>query len=810
MGHSSGEIAAAYTAGMLSLESAVSVAYYRGKVCSQLVSKDGAPKGAMLAAGLSAEDMQPYIAGITSGKAAIACINSPKSVTLSGDVRAINELHSRLEEKGLFSRKLKVDMAYHSTHMKPIAREYSTFLRDLIVQPRHPDVKFYSSVFPGISAETDAEYWVHNLLSPVRFSEAMQTILESQAAHDIACIEVGPHSALAGPFKQICEALPAEVKTQYLPSMLRNENGVQQALKLACNLFNNHWDIDLASVNFPRGEAGLRVLTDLPPYAWNHNTKYWHEGRLAKNYRHRLNPPHELLGTLLDDSSELDMRWIKYIRQSQLPWLKDHVIKSECILPGAAYLSMAIEAVKQKASVIDRQVQGYTLRDVTFSKFLVVPNTTDGVEVSLSLVPFRQSSAAASTSWDEFRVISFGPDRKAYEHCHGLISVTYRPYFDLSSNDEAILARVCHDKAMTPELYNRWLSQRALKGNELGKSFQLISKSCLQKGDVFCTMCVPDASGQDDPPTVSVPLIDTIFQASFLPIADTTSALDGTIIPVSITELAISTTLSGEPGHVLQCRASAAELGPRDFDGRVIAAQDGDETLEPVIQAKGVMFVCIPQAEDGSKTNDAKTQLYWDILWKDDPDDLLQGDIVARWPAPKFEPQEIAETVLCERATWYCLRSAYESLTDGDDKIMASHHRKYYQRMKKRYELGQNGNLHFQKNGHEQEWSSSDDQIIESTLKQAATASAQGRMTVRLGRRLLDVLRGEVDPLSLMLEDDLLNKYYAENRSQDRVYEQAARFAKLAAHKNPRLRVLEVGAGTGYVLLWSFLTLLLQ
>ena len=267
VGHSSGEIAAAYTAGMLSLESAISIAYYRGKVCSQLVPKDGNSKGAMLAAGLSAEDVQPYIADLTSGIAAVACINSPKSVTLSGDVRAIDELHSRLEEKGLFSRKLKVNVAYHSIHMKAIAREYSAALRDLSIQPRHQGVKFYSSVFPGISVETNTEYWIQNLLSPVRFSEAMQTILESQTEHDLVCIEIGPHSALAGPFKQICQSLSAGTKPVYLPSVLRNENGVEQALNLACSLFKNGWKVDIASVNFPTEEVEVRVLTDLPPYA---------------------------------------------------------------------------------------------------------------------------------------------------------------------------------------------------------------------------------------------------------------------------------------------------------------------------------------------------------------------------------------------------------------------------------------------------------------------------------------------------------------------------------------------------------------
>ena len=784
---------------MLSLESAINVAYYRGKVCSELALEEGNPKGAMLAAGISAEDARSYVGEVTSGRATIACINSPKSVTLSGDVTAIDELQSRLEERGLFSRKLKVNVAYHSVHMKIISAKYSRSLGNLSVQPRHQGVKFYSSVCPGISAETNVEYWVQNLLSPVRFSEAMQTILESQTEHDLACIEIGPHSALAGPFKQICQSLSPEARTEYFPSIMRGQNSGEQILTLACHLIENGWNADLSSINFPAGNRGLRVLTDLPPYPWNHSVQYWHEGRLSQNYRHRASPPHDLLGTLLDDSSDLDMRWIKYIRQSELPWLKDHVIKSECILPGAAYLAMAIEAVSQKAAIIGLQVKGYLLRDVTFSKVLVVPDTPDGVEVAFNLEPFRQSSAAASTSWNEFRVISFGSDRKAYEHCHGLISVTHSPSFDFSSDDEALLASMLHDKAMTPKLYEQWLSQGAAFGNEMGPSLQLIEKSCLRDGRVFCTLRVSNTSVYDDFRTINVPLLDSIIQATFFALAGRVRPLDGAIIPTSISDLAISATASWHPGHLLQCQGSTAELGPRDFDGQAIVTQDRDGTLEPVVQVKGAMFVCISKDEESTKSDETVTKLYWDMSWEEDPDSLLQEDIVARWLPSKIDAREVVETVIRERATWYCLRSAYESLDEDTAEKMPPHYQNYYDWMKKRYQLGQNGSLHFQKNDHEQEWSSSDHDTVERTFQRAITGSAQGHMTVRLGRRLLDVLRGEVDPLSLMLEDDLLNIYYAENRAQDRVYEQAARFVRLTAHKNPKLKVLEIGAGTGYV-----------
>ena len=797
MGHSSGEIAAAYTAGLLPLESAINVAYYRGVLSSQLVPKDGSPKGAMLAAGLSAEDAHSYIEDITLGKATIACINSPKSITLSGDVGAINELHSTLENKGLFSRKLKVNVAYHSFHMKAIAEEYSRSLRGLSVQPKHEGVTFYSSVFPGIPVETNTEYWVQNLLSPVRFGEAMKYVLESQAEHDLTCVEIGPHSALAGPFKQIYQSLSAKANTEYFPSILRNKNGVEQALNLACRLFENGTEVDHASINFPFGKSGLRVLTDLPPYAWNHNTEYWHEGRLSQNYRHRTNPPHDLLGTLLDDSSDLDMRWTKYIRQSELSWLKDHVVRSEIILPGGAYLVMAMEAADQKASISGLQVHGYTMRDVTFSKVLVVPDTSDGVEVSLILEPFRQSAVAASTSWNEFRVISFGPDRKAYEHCHGLISVTQNPSFDFSSKDEATLANMRYDKAMTPDFYKKWLTQLAAGGVELGASLQLVSKCCMKSEHVFSTLRVPEKSTHESPMTISVPLMDCLLQASIMGVS---SPLDGTIVPTSIAKMAISASIGRNSGHVLHSRSSTAELGPRDFEGQVIIAQDKDDKLEPVVQVSGARSVSIPRDKESSKSDYTNTKLYWDVFWEEDPDDLSQED-AKRWPSSELIPDEIPQQVICEKAAWYCLRSAYESLIDTDIQKMAPHHKKYYAWMKKRYEQGQNVDLPFQ-NGHQQEWSSTDHHTVESVLQQAAATNAQGRMVVRLGRRLLDVLRGEVEPLSLMLEDDLLNQYYALNRGQDRAYDHAAHYVKLAAHKNPKLRLLEVGAGTGYVLPW--------
>lgn len=357
-----------------------------------------------------------------------------------------------------------------------------------------------------------------------------------------------------------------------------------------------------------------------------------------------------------------------------------------------------------------------------------------------------------------------------------------------------------HDKAMKPDLFKQWVSQAASSGNELGPSFQLVSRCCLKDEHIFCTLRLPHTSGRESPLTISVPLMDSFLQVAVLALGRKGRPLDGAIVPTSIVELAISASIGGDPGHELHSRGSTKELGPRDFEGQVIVAQDRDDTMEPVVQISGAKFVCIPGDEESNKDDNRKTKLCWDVIWDEDPDDLSQENVAKRWPTHEPAPHEILQQVMSERAAWYCLRSAYESLTDQDVVNLAPHHRNYYNWMRKQYELGQSCRLPLQKHGDQQEWSSTNQDTVELTLQQAAATTAQGRMVVRVGRRLLEVLRGEVEPLSLMLEDDLLSHFYAESPGQDRVYEQAARFVRLAAHKNPTLRVLEIGAGTGYVL----------
>ena len=178
VGHSSGEIAAAYAAGHLSHSTAIKVAFHRGCMAAAVKTKGLGP-GAMLSVGLGEADATKYLEGLTLGKALIACINSPRSVTVSGDADAVNEVDERITaaDDGTFHRKLQVDTAYYSHHMRVVADDYRVRLGVLNVKNNDKKVAFFSSVTgkPKTSG-FGAEYWIANFVSPVRFSDAVQAL----------------------------------------------------------------------------------------------------------------------------------------------------------------------------------------------------------------------------------------------------------------------------------------------------------------------------------------------------------------------------------------------------------------------------------------------------------------------------------------------------------------------------------------------------------------------------------------------------------------------------------------------------------
>jgi acyl transferase domain-containing protein len=178
VGHSSGEIGAAYCYGAITREDAWKISYWRGKLCSELHFEAPELKGAMMAVGLSTEAAQKYITGLTQGEVVIACVNSPSSVTISGDEAAIDEMLEILKANSTFCRKLKVENAYHSHHMQLIAERYLDCIADIrptTPPPSMENLKMASSVTGDLVTHLDLgpAYWIRNLVSPVLFLNAV-------------------------------------------------------------------------------------------------------------------------------------------------------------------------------------------------------------------------------------------------------------------------------------------------------------------------------------------------------------------------------------------------------------------------------------------------------------------------------------------------------------------------------------------------------------------------------------------------------------------------------------------------------------
>lgn len=327
VGHSSGEIAAAYAAGFLSAQDAIRVAYYRGVHTKHAGSTSG-QKGAMLAVGTSWEDAEDLInLRAFRGKISIAAHNSPASVTLSGDMDAIVHAKKVFDEEKKFARLLKVDKAYHSHHMLSCGDSYVKSLQEcgvkVIMDRSDKSCRWFSSVTPSdkemvASSDLQDVYWRDNMTNAVLFADAIKNAVASDISISYG-LEIGPHPALQGPATQVI----ADFRPNGFPYsgvLSRGKNDIEsfaQALGFLWTHLGTQADIQsYVKAMSPTSQPKLAV--GLPRYQWNHGRTHWHESRKSRKMRGRSQPFHELLGVLSPDSTSRDMHWSNVIKPSEV------------------------------------------------------------------------------------------------------------------------------------------------------------------------------------------------------------------------------------------------------------------------------------------------------------------------------------------------------------------------------------------------------------------------------------------------------------------------------------------------------------
>ncbi|KAL8737200.1 MAG: hypothetical protein Q9181_001926 [Wetmoreana brouardii] len=354
VGHSSGVIAAAYTARHITSREAIAVAYYRGLVVAR-----NDFEGAMMAVGMGEREADFELRSAALHECVrVACKNSPDSLTLSGDEEAIDTLVERLANRKIFGKILRTGgVAYHSSNMASLGSVYQNLLSTYLQGKGEADSngltpRVISSVTGKDvdAAQTmDPLYWRSNLESPVDFFGAIDTALKSSGYH---FLEIGPHSALELPLKQIHAHQNAESPFLYASAMIRGANSVRSSLNAASALYLAGHNIDFGRINavphhdgtFPESPAG-KVLVDLPNYPWQHDTVLWNECRASTDYRLRNHTRHDLLGSIVPGASPRSTGWRNLLRLKEVPWLADHRLEGSIVFPAGGYLAMAVEAL---------------------------------------------------------------------------------------------------------------------------------------------------------------------------------------------------------------------------------------------------------------------------------------------------------------------------------------------------------------------------------------------------------------------------------------------------------------------------------
>ena len=358
VGHSMGEVAAAYVAGALSLDDAVRVICHRSRLFKRTVGQ-----GAMAAVELSIEDARRVLVGYED-RVSIAASNGPTSTVLSGDPAALAAILDQLQRRDIFCRMVKVDFASHSPQMEPLRADLLQALEGL--QPRAESVPIYSTVTGQVSngLEFDALYWARNMREPVLFSTAVQRLVED--GHDIF-LEISPHPILLSAMQQGFHHFGQEGAV--LPSLRREEDERTVLLGSLGALYT--WDIRSTGTGSIR-PAGRCVR--LPSYPWQRE-RCWLEPSAGDTDSHREQVSrsgtgnHPLLGRHFKSAHPAGTHfWETTLDRNSLPYLDDHRIQGVAVLPASAYLEMALAAAAEVFGA-----QSVALKDIEFRKALFLP-----------------------------------------------------------------------------------------------------------------------------------------------------------------------------------------------------------------------------------------------------------------------------------------------------------------------------------------------------------------------------------------------------------------------------------------------------
>ncbi|CAF4216355.1 unnamed protein product [Rotaria sp. Silwood2] len=430
IGHSVGEIAAAFVAGRLTLKEAIQVIYHR----SRLQHYNTNQGGRMLSVFLGEEEINKMITGVQD-KVAIAAINSPKSITLSGDSDVLEKIYDTLTTTipHVFKTWLRIENAFHSQQMERfnIHEELIQSLVDIKGDVRNNEFDktfsnavLYSSV-TGTRADEcvyNSEYWWKNIRNPVLFSNAIQSILSDTTPSNRiqVFLEISAHPALSAAIPKCFDYFKKSKlssSSSLLPppliihSLKRKENEQHTILSSLCHLFSFYGpnSIDLNAFWNSRSYARLLTASEdndkilkliyssidkLPHYAFNRQV-CWYETKDSVFIRRAIRKRyHPLLGYRLWHNETRTPTWKNVFtinkNSNKYGYLLDHSIRGNILFSAAGFIELAIAAVNQLLFLTSSQQQSIAFEDIQFLNSLILKEDETIQIETIILMPFRE------------------------------------------------------------------------------------------------------------------------------------------------------------------------------------------------------------------------------------------------------------------------------------------------------------------------------------------------------------------------------------------------------------------------------------
>lgn len=505
VGHSVGEVAALYCAGVYSFEDAVKISYVRSSLQQKLTGK-----GVMLAVSITEEEAKNYING-KANNVSIAAINSYTSLTLSGEKSCLEKLQKEFEKNGVFNKFLKVNVPYHSPIMNEIKEELLESLKD--IQPKKSKIRIYTTADgkEASGSQLDNEYWWKNVANPVYFAKAMSLLLAEGYTN---FVEIGPHPVLGNSVNELAFETEKEVFVE--PSIRRMEPENRQFYQTYATLYTRGVNFDLNN----QYDQTFNYVK-LPHYAWNHE-RYWNEPLEHMSRRLGLKE-HKFLGYRLNSFSPT---WKNQVNDIALPFVKDHCVNGKVLIAGAHYIETSFQVMRTFNK--GDSSSNVALTDIKFNKALFM----DENNICTMLIQYdtKDGQISISDGKSENSV-----SQNNYFSAYGARASNYAP---LKVDLEAIKKNA---KSFIEKEKCYFLLDKM--NFNYGPMFQGLKNIWLNENEVVAELCTLSELGVEDEDTILHPVIlDAAFQ-SFLANQFQDAEKDGKVdlkLPESISSIHVS------------------------------------------------------------------------------------------------------------------------------------------------------------------------------------------------------------------------------------------------------------------------------